>query len=242
MIKYVEVVIQTFLAFFAILIYTRILGKQQIGQLTYFEYITGITFGSIAGILATDVATGQSHVHFVGLTTFALLTFIMGYISLHSRPARKLIAGEATVVIQNGKVLEDNMKKMRYNLDELLMQLREKNVFNIAQVEYALLEPNGNLAVLLKSQHRPLTPNDLQIPTQYEGISTEVIQDGKVIYPNLAQLGLNIQWLQQELAKRGVTDLQQVVLASLDTQGQLYVDLRKDHQVQMTDITDRPEN
>lgn len=235
-----EVTLQTLLAFAAILIYTRILGKQQVGQLTFFEYINGITFGSIAGVLATDIGVGRTLTHFVGLTIFAALTFSMGYLSLVSRPARKLISGEPTIVVHNGKILEQNMRKMRYNLDELLMQLRQKNIFNLGDVEYAILEPDGDLSVLPKSQKRPLTPADLNLPTEYEGISVELVEDGQIIHSNLEGLGLDENWLRQQLARHGVTDLNQVSLAVIDTQGHLYVDKKTDNLTTPIDITDMP--
>lgn len=173
-----EVFLQTILAFMAIFFYTRILGKQQVGQLTFFEYINGITLGSIAAVLATDLGTNSTWYHFLGLTLFAALTWLFGFIAMKSRPARKLIAGEPTIVIHNGKILEQNMGKMRYNLDELTMQLREKNIFNIEDVEFAIMEPNGSLSFLPKSQKRPLTPSDLNMPTGYEGVATELVVDG----------------------------------------------------------------
>lgn len=235
-----EVTLQTLLAFAAILIYTRILGKQQIGQLTFFEYINGITFGSIAGVLATDIGVGRTLTHFVGLTIFAALTFSMGYLSLVNRPARKLISGEPTIVVHNGKVLEQNMRKMRYNADELLMQLRQKNIFNLGDVEYAILEPDGDLSVLPKSQKRPLTPADLNLPTEYEGVSVELVEDGQIIHPNLEELGLDENWLRQQLTAHGLTDLNEVSLAVIDAQGHLYVDKRADNLATPIDITDMP--
>ncbi|MHB1128290.1 MAG: DUF421 domain-containing protein [Bacillota bacterium] len=237
----IEVIFQTLLSFAAILIYARILGKQQIGQLTFFEYINGITFGSIAAVLATDIGTNKTVTHILGLTIFAALTFGMSYISLHSRPARKLISGEPTIVVQNGKILEQNMGKMRYDVDELLMQLREKNMFNIADVEYAILEPNGSLSVLPKSQKRTVTTADLQIPTVYEGVPSEIIVDGEIIYQNLKQNNLDEKWLEGQLNAHGVTDVGQVILASLDTGGKLYVDMRNDQLQNPTDVTDDPQ-
>lgn len=238
---YVEVFLQTVLAFAAIFIYTRILGKQQIGQLTFFEYITGITFGSIAAVLATDIGPQKTWVHFWGLTVFASLTFLMGYVALESRPARKLIAGEPTVVVHNGKILEENMKKMRYNMDELMMQMREKNVFNLADVEFAVLEPNGSLSVLPRAQKRPLTPADLQLPTAYEGLTTELIVDGQILFQNLEQVQLDRQWLLDQLKQRGVQDLRQVAYAGLDSAGQFILDVREDQLGNTaSDFTDDP--
>lgn len=237
-----EVILQTFLAFVAILIYTRILGKQQVGQLTFFEYINGITFGSIAAVLATDVDPNRTWNHFLGLTLFATLTWLGGYVALISRPARKLISGEPTVVIHNGKILEQNMRKMRYNVDELSMQLREKNVFDIADVEYAILEPDGNLSVLLKSQKRPLTPADLHVPTEYEGVPTEIIVDGEILFQNLKQNNLDEKWLKQQLEAQGIQDVTQVDYAVLRSNGSLYVNLKKDNLTNPVDITDAPES
>lgn len=241
MLPILEVFVQTVLAFSAVMVYARLLGKQQIGQLTFFEYVNGITFGSIAAVLATDVEPTHTWLHFLGLTLFAALTYLMGSVALHSRPARKLIAGEPTIVVHNGKILEDNMRKMRYNLDELNMQLREKNIFNLGDVEYAILEPDGNLSVLPKSQKRPVTAADLGLPTGYEGLASELVVDGQVVFQNLRQNNLSVEWLRQALAARGITDLGEVAYAALNSDGTLYVDLKRDNLPQPVDITDLPE-
>lgn len=238
---YIEVVIQTFLAFFGILIYTRILGKQQIGQLTVFEYLNGITFGSIAAVLATDIGPRKTAYHMLGLTLFTVLTFGAGVLVMKSRPLRNVISGEPTVVIHNGKILEENMKKMQYNMDELLVQLREKDVFNLGLVEFAILEPTGALSVQLKSQERPVTRRDLGLPSDYEGVSVEMVMDGEVIHQNLRQLGLDENWLLDQLKQRGVTSLEEVPLAVLASDGSLYVDLKKDELGTKIDISDFPE-
>ncbi len=235
-----EVFLQTLLAFFSLFIYARILGKQQISQLTFFEYATGITFGSIAGTLATDIGPTRTLMHFLALTLFALLTYIMQVVSLKNRPARKVIQGEPVVVIQNGKILEEKMHVLRYNLDDLKMQLRNMGYFNINDVEYAILEPNGQLSVLPKSQKRPVTPEDLQVSTNYEGVEVELIQDGEIIYQNLSQDNLDLNWLEQQLRQQGVTDLNQVVYAGLDTRGKFFLDTKRDGGVQNINVTDKP--
>lgn len=238
---YLEVVIQTFVAFFGILIYTRILGKQQVSQLTIFEYINGITFGSIAAVLATDIGPRSTLFNLLGLTLFTMLTFGAGFLALKSRPVRKVIAGEPTVVIHNGKILEDNMRKMQYNMDDLLIQLREKDVFDLGHVEFAILEPNGSLSTQLKSQVKPVTRKDLGLPTDYEGISVEMVMDGEVIHQNLRQMGLDENWLLNELKQRGVMTLDEVSLAVLASDGSLYVDVTRDDLGTKIDISDFPE-
>ena len=237
----IEVFLQTILAFAAIFLYARILGKQQVGQLTVFEYINGITFGSIAAALAVEIGPQETWYHFLGLTVFFLLTYFLGHVALVSRPARKLIAGEPTIVIHNGKILEDKMKKMQYNVDELTMQLREKGYFDLPQVEFAILETNGALSVLPKSQYRPLTPRDLGLKTRYEGMMSEIIVDGQVIYQNLVQNNLDEKWLMEELMKQGIQDLDQVSYAGLGSDGNLYVDKVQDQLGDRpTDISDLP--
>ncbi|MFZ3172651.1 MAG: DUF421 domain-containing protein [Carboxydocellales bacterium] len=233
-----EVMLRTLGAFFVILVLTRILNKEQIGQLTYYEYVTGITIGSMAATVAIDTQV-KFLPDVLGLILWVVLTYLAGYASLKSRAARKLLEGEPTVLVHNGKILERNMAKLRYNLDDLLIQLRNKNAFNIAEVEFAILEPNGELSVLLKSQKRPLTPQDLQIPTKYEGVPSELIEDGKIIRANLQQVHVDEQWLLNELRKQGINDVQEVEYASLDNEGKLFVDKRQDNLTNVLDVTDK---
>jgi uncharacterized membrane protein YcaP (DUF421 family) len=123
-------------------------------------------------------------------------------------------------------------------MENLLTQLREKDIFRISEVEYAILETNGILSVLPKSQHRPLTPGDLDIPTEYEGLSSEIIVDGVVIYPNLEQNNLDEQWLIRELRKQGINSPRDVFFASLESDGNLYIDRSRDDLEHPVDITD----
>ena len=233
-----EVLIQTILAYLAILFYARILGKQQVAQLTPYDYINGITFGSIAGALAADTDPTKTVAHLTALTLFALLTLGAAYLSLKSRPARKLLEGEPTIVVHNGKILEQNMAKMRYNLDDLLMQLRAKSVFDLSDVEYAVSEPSGELSILLKTQKQPVTAEILGIPTKYQGMSSELIMDGKIITSNFRHNNIDLIWLQNQLRQQGIEDPSEVAYAALDTNGGLYVDKKQDNLDNKVDITD----
>lgn len=236
---YLAVIIRAIGAFLGVILITRLIGKSEIKQLTISDYVNGIVIGSIAATLATDLKTNPWY-YVVGLVVFAGMTILVQYIGLKYRPARKLVGDEPTIVIHNGKILEQNMAVMRYNMDDLAMQLREKGAFNIADVEFAVVEPDGELSVLLKSQKRPLTPEDLGIPTKYEGIPSELVIDGVVIHQNLKQNNLTEEWLLGELQKQGITSLQEVSYASLDTEGKLYVDKKRDVMDHITDITDKP--
>lgn len=234
---YSEALFRTTLSFFAILIYARLLGKQQMSQLTFYDYVTGITFGNIAASLAIEPGS-KSLLFLWVLTVFTALNYLMGVITEKSRPLRKLIEGEPTIVIHNGKILEHNMGKSRYNIDNLTMQLRTKDIFNIQDVEFAIAETDGTLTVLKKSLKRPVTPGDLNISPPYEGIPSEIIMDGQVIYQNLLQNNLDESWLIMELKKYGYNDPRQIAYASLDVNGNLYIDKHRDELNDVTDISD----
>lgn len=212
------------IAYLTLLVLTRLMGKRQVSQLTFFDYIVGITIGSIAGTLTTDLKVEPS-VHWVGLLTWTLWTMVLGVVCVRSRRVRRFVDGEPTLVIQNGQILETHMERMGYTLDDLRMQLRENGVFNLAEVEFALLEPNGKLSVLKKSQLVPVTPADLKIPTRYKGLAVELIVDGQVIDSNIAQVDLDHGWLEEQIRARGYR-IQDINYAELDTDGGLYLDLK----------------
>lgn len=235
--EYVSVLIRTVLAFVTLFVVARLLGKQQLSQLTFYEYITGITMGDIAASIAIDA--GRSPLYYMlALVAFAALTLGTGVITEKSRPLRKLIEGEPVVLVHNGKILEHNMAKSGYNMENLMMQLRERDAFDIREVEFAIAETDGYLTVLKKSQNRPVTPADLGIDTKYEGIPSEIIVDGQVIHQNLKQNHLDEAWLIARLQSMGYNSPQEIPYASLDSEGNLYVDDKRDRLDPMTDISD----
>ena len=236
-----EITLRAVGAYLIMLFTTRLIGKEQLGQLTVSDFVNAIAIGSIAAAMATDHKENVIY-YIIGMIIFGGLTYFTNYTGLKSRAARKLLEGEPRVVIHNGKVLEKNMSHERYSMDNLTMQLREKNVFNIADVEFAILEPNGQLSVLLKSNKQPLTASDLNIATEYKGVPSEIIVDGKLIQQNLEQNSLSLQWLMDQLKRQGVNRIEDVSYANLDTSGNLYVDKYRDELQYVQDITDKEKN
>jgi uncharacterized membrane protein YcaP (DUF421 family) len=237
MMEYATVLIRTVLAFVTLFVVARLLGKQQLSQLTFYEYITGITMGDIAASIAIDA--GRSPLYYMlALVAFAILTLGTGVITEKSRPLRKLIEGEPVVLVHNGKILEHNMAKSGYNMENLMMQLRERDAFDIREVEFAIAETDGYLTVLKKSQNRPVTPADLGVDTKYEGVPSEIIVDGQVIHQNLKQNHLDEAWLIARLQSMGYNSPQDIPYASLDSEGNLYVDDKRDRLDPMIDISD----
>jgi len=225
------------ISFFTLLIFARILGKQQVSELTFFDYILGITIGSIAASLTTDLSS-RAWPHWVGLATWTAAVWFLQWISLRSRAVAKYINGEPVILIMNGQIMERNLRRMRYTLDELLMQLRQQNIFDLKTVEFAILETNGKISVLRKSQFAPVTPADLNIPTQYEGLSIELIYDGRIIDTNLKRVNLDRTWLEKQLNAQGIKKPGEVFLALLNTEGELYVNRYQDQLPKITDLSD----
>lgn len=213
---------QTTLIFASLLLFTRILGKTQIGQLTFHEYIMGITMGSIAGSMAS-AEVGEFWSHYYDLFLFFILTYLLSCITVKNRPLRKLLEGSPAIVIENGRIIKENMSTMRYDLDELNSQLREKNVFDISEVQYATIEPTGQLSVILKPDFQPLTKGDMNIHLPNATFPVELIMDGEIIEENLNQKNLTHTWLIAQLTERNIKSPSNVMYAVIDSKGQLFI-------------------
>jgi uncharacterized membrane protein YcaP (DUF421 family) len=178
----------------------RVIGRKLLAQMSYFDFTVAITIGSISGSYVVQMIQGMWVL--IAPALLASLAILFDYIHLKSLWFRKITEGEPVIVMHNGKILEDNMRKLRYHLDNLEAQLRNVGVFDFNEVEFAVLEPNGQLSVLKKSQNLPLTPVDMNITTEYKGISTELIKDGHLLEKNLVQRNLTLSWLESELKNK----------------------------------------
>ncbi|CAM3089907.1 DUF421 domain-containing protein [Paenibacillus taichungensis] len=230
------VAVRSIIAFLTLIIYTRVLGKQQMGNLTYFDYINGITIGSIAGTFATDLSS-KAWIHFVALTIFTIITIIFQYITLKNRTISKLMDSDPTLIIQNGKILEQNLSKMRVKFDELTMMLRQKDVFDITTLDYAILEPDGSLSVVLKPENQPVTAKDMHMHPPKNKLMTEIIIDGLLIKQNLEERNKDTNWLSEQLKKQKVT-IQDIAFAAILPNDKLYIDLFKDKITEKIDMGD----
>lgn len=224
--EWLEIAWRTLLAVAVLFAMTKLLGKRQVSQLSLFEYITGITIGSLAAYVSLDLEATW----YLGLVSMAVwvgVTLGMEFLQLKSKTVRDILDSKATVLIKDGKIMEDNLKKERLTTDELMEQLRTKKVFKAADVEFAIMEPSGDINVLLTKENQPLTPKHLGIKVSPEQEPQTVIMDGQIMDEPLATIGLNREWLDAELEKLGVA-IENVFLGQVDSYGQLYVDLFDD--------------
>ncbi|MBU7008087.1 DUF421 domain-containing protein [Phosphitispora fastidiosa] len=219
------VLVRTLILYVFVVMAMRIMGKRQIGQLQPFELVVTLMLSELAAIPMESPGIPLIN----GITpilTLIAAQVILSYISLKSDRARGFICGTPSVLIENGKIVESELKRLRYNLSDLMEQLRAKDVPNISDVEFAILETSGQLSVIEKSQKRPVIPEDLNLPTKYEGLPYTLIMDGHVIHRNLAKLKLNIEWLYQELEDLGIASPKDVLFACLDTEDKLFCQLK----------------
>lgn len=218
-----ETIVRTTLSFVVLLILARLMGKKQISQLTFFHYVTGITIGSIAAEIAAQHETPFVD-GLLAMFWWAMLTLLMSYIALKSRRARVILDDQPTIIMYEGRIVEEAMKKSRLHLNDLNMMLREQSIFSIKDVQYAILETNGNLSVLKKAGQEPATKKDVNAPApEAKYIPTEIISDGKIIKNNLTELNLTEEWVYEQLKKQGIGKVDQVFYAEIQTDGSLYI-------------------
>ena len=229
---WIEVILRTLSAVVVLFLLTKILGKRQVSQLSLFEYITGITIGSMAAYVSLEI-DGSWHLGIISLCVWGVVSLGIEYLQLKSKKIRDMTDGKATVLIRHGKVLEEQLKKEKLTIDELLEQLRKKNVFQVADVEFAVMEPSGDISVLLKKENRPLTAKEIGMKVSSDEAPKTVIMDGKIVSEGLLESGFQQEWLYTELEKMGV-QLEEVFLGQVDSFGQLHVDLYDDQQEQPT--------
>ena len=213
---------QTAFIFVSLVVFTRILGNTQLGQLTFYEYVSGITIGSIAGSIAS--AEPEKFLsHYYDLALFVLLTYLLSVVTIKSRSLRKLIEGSPSLIIENGLINKKNMKAMRYDLDELNSQLREQGILDLSEVQFGTIEPTGQLSIILKADFQPLTKRDMNIHLPNPTFPVELIMDGQVIQENLLKKNLTENWLQKELTIRNIKSPTNVMYAVIDSKGQLFI-------------------
>lgn len=232
------VFIRSVVAFIVLFVFTRIIGKQQMSQLTVFEYLVGITIGSIASAMSIELEI-ESINGIVGMAVWAFIPICLAIIGLKSPMMRRYIEGEPRVLIRNGRIVDHNLRKERIDLDQLLMLLRQKNVFSISDVEFAILEVNGQLSVLPKASKLPVTPYDLHLPVQNQELPASIIKDGVVNHQRLVEEGLDSVWLTGKLKERGVEDVSQVMYAQLNGGNELYVDIKDEWKENLNPGMDR---
>lgn len=235
--EWLTIIARSFTLVVVLFIITKWLGKKQMSELNIFEYISGIVLGGIVAIHSIDTQINFIY-GLLAILIWFLIPFIAEQMSLKSKTFRDLTQGTSTIFIEDGKIMEDNLKKEGYSSDDLLEKLRANDIFLASDVEFAVLEPSGSLSILEKKENQPLTPKDIGLKLAPEKEPQTVVMDGKVLLEPLTNLSLNINWLETELDKMNVS-IENVFLAQADTDGQLTIDLFDD-KLAVAEATEKP--
>ncbi|KZE72426.1 MULTISPECIES: YetF domain-containing protein [Paenibacillus] len=222
-----ETMLRSISAFVLMMFLARLLGKPTIAQMTYHDFVAVITLGSITANLAFN-NTISIRILLTSMLTFTGIAYLLMVLAMKNQKLRSWFSGKPTVLIQEGKIMEGNMRKLKVTLDTLNQELRGKNFFNIQDVQYAVLELNGSISVLPKPDCMPVIKKDLHLKSQSEqAFPIELIMDGDIIEANLQQNNLTTEWLQSQIKKKGLS-LKEINYAVISTDGNVYFDEYKD--------------
>lgn len=215
----IKVILSTLLSAIVIFITAKIMGHKQVGQLDFFDYITGITIGSIAAELATELEAPWKPL--IAVIIYGTISVLLSIITNKFQKTRKYINGTPTIIMNNGKLYRQNMKKAKLDLSEFMVMCRQLGYFNLNDIKTAVFEYNGRLSILPVSNKRPANPYDMNITPDEETIFTEVIMNGRILDENLKRMGLDIIWLEKQLKEQGHHSAKEIYLGLCDNNNQL---------------------
>lgn len=220
-IQFLVLCLTTLGSFGALFIAAKLIGHKQIAQLDFFDYITGITIGSIAAEMATELE--EPWKPFTAMLLYGGVTLLLSVITNKFPRTRKYLYGSPTVLMDQGKLYRENLKKAKLDLSEFIVMCRQQGYFDLTSIQTAIFESTGKLTILPVSTQRPATPGDLSLAPEQELLFTELIMDGRVLENNLKRLGLDLIWLDKQLKQRGIQSAQGVFLAVCDKNKKLLI-------------------
>lgn len=215
----IKVILTSVFSALILFIIAKIMGHRQVSQLDFFDYITGITIGSIAAEMATELETPWKPA--IAMVIYGAIAFSLNLITSKFPKTRKYINGSPAILMNGGKLYRKNMKKAKLDLSEFLMMCREQGYFDLNDIQTAVFENNGKLTVLPKSLNRPATPEDLKLNPKEDNINTEIIMDGRILEDNLKRMGLDLTWLNKQLKAQGYRNAKEIYLGLCDKDNQL---------------------
>ena len=213
--------VRTIILYISVMVAIRIMGKRQIGELQPSELVITIMLGDLASVPMQETSIPILN-GIVPIITLVFLEVMLSYLSLKSKRVRQFISGVPSVIIQDGRINTKELKKLRFNIDDLLEELREKDIVNIGDVQIALLDTNGAFCVVPKAAKRPVTPEDLNISPKEDELPYTVISDGKIIKENLIKLGREEKWLEKKVGEKNMS-VKDVIYAGLTNGGRLEI-------------------
>ena len=205
-----KLILTAILSVVSMFIITKLMGHKQVAQLDFFDYVNGITIGSIAAELATELE--EPYKPLIALCIYGIVSIALNLITQKLPRTRKYVNGTPTILMDSGKIYRENLKKAKLDLSEFMLLCREQGYFDLSEIQTAVFEHNGKLSVLPKTAYRPVTPTDLKIAVTPTYLGAEVIMDGRIMGENLSRLGVNAAWLVGKVRAQGYSGINQILL------------------------------
>lgn len=212
---FLNICFRTILVLVILFFITKMMGKKQISELNFFDYVVGITIGSIAADISLDIEKNMI-AGIAALFIYGFISYIISFVSIKSILARRFFIGVPTVLVEKGKIIESGLKKSKIDVNDLLMEARENGYFNLDEIDYALMEVNGNISFLPKEKEKPVTKKDMKIKCSNEGLTVNGIIDGMYMVNNMKAINKDKEWLDHELKVNGYDNYDNILLATID--------------------------
>ena len=216
-----NVTIRSLVSITSLFLVTKLLGKKQLSELNLFDYIIGISIGNFASDMAINLDLEFEN-SLIALVEFGVISYIISILTLKSLKFRKFFVGEPTILIEHGKMIYNNMKKNKFDVNDLLEEARENGYFDLSEIEYALLEANGQISFMPKAEYKPVTNKDMNIKVKREGLCANVIIDGNIMNDNLKYINKNEKWLLHELDIKG-KKVSDILLMTVDNKDKITI-------------------
>lgn len=216
---FIKLILTSLLSVTSLFIIAKIMGHKQVAQLDFFDYINGITIGSIAAEIATDLETPWKPL--TAMLIYGMTAVGLSLVTNKFPKLRKYVNGSPTILMNDGKIYRKNMKKSKLDLSEFMAMCREQGYFDLNDIQTAIFEYNGKLTILPNSTSRPVTPADIELTPEPDHINTEVIMDGRIMGENLKRMGLDLTWLEKQIKAQGYHDAKEIFLGLCDNNNQL---------------------
>lgn len=217
-----SVFIRSIVTIVVLFLLAKVMGKKQISQLNLFDYIVGITIGSVAADISLDL--NKSFLDgVICMLVFGLTGALVSYVTLKSIKLRRFFTGTPSIIIENGKIIEEGLKKVKFDINDLMEELRGAGYFNIDEVAYAVMETNGKISFLPKDGDKPVTKKDMDLKIIPSSLVANIIIDGKIMMNNLKAMNKDEKWLSHELKVLGYKDIDEILLATLDSNDKIMV-------------------
>ena len=213
---------RTLLMIIILFFLTKFMGKKQISQLNFFDYIVGITIGSIVADISLDLEKNLFS-GFICLFSYGVVSFLLSYVVMKSLTLRRFIEGVPTILMENGKIIEGGLKKSKIDINELLTEARSQGYFNLEDIEFAIMETNGNVSFMPIKSSSPATKKDVNAKISNDSLVANVIIDSKLLEKNLSEMNKDKNWLDSVLKVQGYNNYDNILLATLDINDKVVV-------------------